>query len=292
MSVELIDIEHFDWRGYNTPSVFDSEAFIRLNAAKVRRVVVAEGDGLAQILGETDGGIFRAPFSAPFSMPLRGENADYRAFAQQLFAACRGRLELTPAPVFHRDVPAWTAALDSLPLVRTDDFNYHIPVERLAETQAYMSKMARRNLRRAMSVGFELRMTRDIEGVYGFLAEHHRALGYHMAMTCQGVCDTAAILPVDFFEVMLDCRRAAAAIFYRVAPGIVQLINWGDALDLRGYRTSSFMAHAIFAYYAALGDINIIDLGPASTDGVRNEPLIAFKLGLGAVETCKPTYRG
>lgn len=293
MSVKFVGLQDFDWRDYEAPSVFDCAGFTHLNSYKVKRVLVAAGHGLAQILGETEDGCLNAPFSAPYAMPLRalGKHHDYRSFAAAVVDASQGHIELTPAPAFHTDADAWTDALDRLELRRIDNFNYHLTTADITSGQLNMSKMACRNLKRALSVGFELRMTHDAPAVYDFLAEHHRALGYRMAMSRQAVCDTAAVVPVDFFEVMLGGERVAAAIYYRVAPDIVQLINWGDALAMRQHRTSSFLAHAIFAHYAADGHTRIIDLGPASTDGIRNESLITFKLGLGAIETVKPTYR-
>lgn len=272
---------------YAPRTVFDRADFASLNEYRAREVrVVAEG-GAAIVLGRGEDRLWHAPFSAPYALPAG--DGDLHALAAALIPYAAEGLVLTPAPVFYPGAREWCEVLDILDAERIEDVNYHYPLERLADEEAFMSRMARRNLHKALREDFMLQPSEDIHTVYAFIAEHHRRLGYRMAMTEEAVLETAAILPVDFFEIRHGDRLAGAAIYYRVCDGIAQLINWGDDPDLRTLRTSSFMAHAIFTHYAEEG-LHTVDLGPASTRGVRNEGLIAFKLSLGAVETVKPTF--
>lgn len=272
---------------YTPLTVFDRADFASLNAHRVQEVrVVAEG-GAAIVLGRREDGVWHAPFSAPYALPAG--DGDLRALAAALLPYAAEGLELTPPPVFYPRAREWRDALEVLDSEIIRDVNYHYPLSRLRDEEAYMSQMARRNLHKASRAGFELHRSEDIRTVYAFIAEHHRRLGYHMAMSEEAVLETAAILPVDLFEIIHEGCLAGAAIFYRVCDGIAQLINWGDDLDLRPLRTSSFMAHSIFTYYAGEG-FHTVDLGPASVRGVRNEGLIAFKRSLGAVETVKCTF--
>ena len=82
----------------------------------------------------------------------------------------------------------------------------------------------------------------------------------------------------------------AAAMIYHVAHEIVQVIYWGDLPQARHARAMNHLAWRIFGWYAHnRPDIRIIDIGPASSDGIRNEGLCQFKLSLGCVETIRPT---
>lgn len=270
-------------------TVFDSPQFTLLNANKARLVRTFRAHGSALTAGLRDG-LWRAPFSAPFaSITGAGDTA---AFARFFSESTGGKFAVTlpPAAVY--------GGLESVEAIRAvaarivTDFNYHYDLARFDEYETHLADAARRNHRRAMAGGFRLEKTDDIDGVYNFIARHHSELGYRMAMTAHDVRITASVLPVDFFYVRDASNTVVgAAIYYRTAPGVAQLINWGDDLTRRRERITNFMAYAIFGYYKQL-DFKTIDLGPASTDGIRNEGLIRFKLSLGAEETPKFTFYG
>lgn len=288
-TVKEISLDEYQ-RCFEPPTVFDSAAFIRLNAHKVSRVAVVSGHGLALPIGyDADSGLWRAPFSAPFAMPAGG--GDYAAFAHDLLSFCEGRVQLVTPPPFHVGVPEWINVLDNEELTRVDNYSYHYPLERLDSMKSYMSTNMRRNYNSAMRQGFSLRLTNDVDAVYNFIANHHKQLGYHMAMTLQQVRDTTQVADIDFFECVLDGQVVGAAFFYHVAPGVTQLINWGDALDMRDKHITAFLLYSIFEHYRSRG-ILIVDLGPASVDGVKNEGLVRFKLSAGCIETVKPTFIG
>lgn len=270
-------------------TVFDSPRFAIINSVKAEQVRTFSHGGLSIIAGLRNG-VWRAPFSAPFSS-VTGTGR-YDAFASYLSTQTARRFVVTPPPVA---VYGGAEALEALRKVAdhvVTDYNYHYDLKHFDNYETHLVDAARRNHRRAINGGFRLEPTDDIAGVYNFIANHHRALGYRMAMSLHDVEITASILPIDFFYV----RDAAgtvvgAAIYYRTAPGVAQLINWGDDLDRRRERITNYMAYAIFAYYKQLG-FTTVDLGPASTDGIRNEGLIRFKLGLGCLESPKLTFYG
>lgn len=271
------------------PTVFDTVDFALLNAAKCRRVAFVEGGGCGMVLGLGDDGVWRAPFSAPYaSMTGAGDAA---SFLDGLLAFTGGRLALTlPPPIYGGG--AFAEALAARGLVSLHEYNYHYDLSHFADFEAGLSSLARRNLRRARRNDFSLSLTSDLDAVYAFIAEHHRRLGYRMAMALEQVRDTLRVVPADLFVLTLDGAVAAAGIFFHTAPGVVQLINWGDDTSLRDLRTMNFMAWAVLQHYAADGVTRIVDLGPASTDGVKNDGLVRFKLSLGCTESLKPRLLG
>ena len=266
-------------------TVFDTVAFATLNAARAERLLFLAGHGMGIILGERNG-TWHAPFSAPYSLPAGSGDCD--AFLNDILAITGPQLALTlPAPFYGG--AEWADALNRAGAINGHEYNYHYPLERFDHFADYALDPVPRNLRRAAKAAFSLVETDDIDTVYTLIADHHRHLGYHMAMTLQQVKETARILKADFFLLLKEGTPAAAAFVEHTAPGIVQLINWGDDPQLRQWRTMNALAHELLRHYAATPGIEIFDLGPASTDGIRNEGLIRYKLSLGAVETLKPT---
>lgn len=287
MALKEVSLTEYGQLFPNPPTCFDTAKFAEINAMRAEEVRCLTGHGLGIIIGRKNDGVWHAPFSAPYAS-VSGDG-DHNRFASDLIEATEGRLMLTLPPPIYGSKAAGEAFL---PLAKsvTEDYNYHYDLRNYPDYEAHLSPMARRNFHKAMKTAFTLEKTDDISGVYGLIAEHHKALGYRMAMTEADIRRTTEAVEMDFFKINLGDTLAGAAIYYRTAPGTKQLINWGDNLDLRHLRVMQFMAYSIFGFYHENG-FHTIDMGPASTDGVKNEGLISFKLSLGCVETKKLTLR-
>lgn len=273
---------------YQPSTVFDNADFLALNAYKVSEISVLADCGLALAFGlDAASGEWRAPFSAPFAMPA-GEG-DFNAFAKTLVVNCSNKFVLTPPPIFHSNAQEWDNALYNMGLRVCNDYNYHYPLERFESCKDFMAKHIKRDYNRALRQGFNLLKTTDLSTVYNFIANHHRLLGYRMSMSYEQIVKTSAVIDADFFVCMLGDTVVGAAIFYHVAPGIVQLINWGDDINIRSKCTANFIIFKAFEFYRNQG-LDIVDLGPASSYGIKNEGLVRFKLAIGCVETLKPTF--
>ena len=268
--------------------VYNGASFNKLNASKAEAVrpVVGYVDGHAvagQIFGIRDG-VARAPFSAPFSSLSTSHDLSVNEFYDQVRCFLNMPLRLVWPPDFYPVPPA----PDSYK--RICEFNYHYPLQRFADYEKYLSRSGRYNHHRALKHNFEFIKTDNIGRVYSVIAENSRLMGYPLAMSLADVEATVRIIPADFFLLTLDGADVAAAMIYHVSPGIVQVIYWGDLPFGRFARSMNSLAWHIFGWYAAhCPDIKIIDIGPASTDGVRNEGLCQFKLSLGCIETLRPT---
>ena len=269
------------------PTVFDSVDFALINAAKAEDVAFLAGRGMGIIVGRRRGDqLWRAPFSAPYASPAG--NGDARAFARELLAFCGGHLKVTLPPEY-RDFSAFANALEECGLHRINDFSFHLPAERFARYMEVISRQRLRYTRKVLAMPFTFEQTDDISLFYRVLSEHHHGLGYYIAMTEDEIRATTAVVPTDFFVARLEGEVAGVAMMDRVSDDVIQMIHWCDALNFRHLRPTTFIAYSIFRHYATDGRTRLIDLGPASTDGIPNTGLVDFKLSLGTIQTLKPT---
>lgn len=286
MTAKQITVDDFARLFSEQPCVYDSPAFCILNSSKVqdvKAVAIFEGDvALAsQIFGLRDG-LWRAPFSAPYSAPSLKAQIDIDQF-YSLAVNELGDIKLALPPMAYCPVAVPTIGS------RLNEANFHYPMERFAEFEAFLSRSGRYSHHRALRHPFRFCRTDDIPRAYALISENRRAMGYPLAMSLEQVEETVKIIPADFFILTLDGLDLAAAMVYRVSPGVAQVIYWGDLPEARQYRAMNHLAYRVIQWYAENApEISILDIGPASTDGVRNEGLCQFKLSIGCVETPKP----
>lgn len=286
-----IRAEEYADADFSSAEVFDSPDFIRLNAPKADRVAYYAGYGLRLALGRGTDGIWRAPFSAPYSIPTVTNRAEYdfEAFAKELIKSL-GRVKFVLPPPFHSHAAEWREALGKAGLVEVIDYNYHYPLEQAGDFDRYLHTNTKRNLKSASRHRYVFEPKARLDEVYDFVAAHHQLLGYPMAMTRQQVLDTASVIDIDAMTLSLDGAIVAAGYFYHVAPGIVQMICWADDRTQLQLKPMPYFAKQVVQHYATNRKLKILDLGPASSEGVKNEGLVRFKLGLGAIESEKPTF--
>ena len=270
-----------------TPVVFGSAQFNELNrhkAEKIKAMALFEDETAVcgQIFGLKDGE-WRAPFSAPFSAPSLNGATDPADFYNHIKARLERVRLVWPAPFY----PAPPCPVGSKVV---EEYNYHYPLERFSHFEDHLSRSGRYNHHRALKHDFEFIKTDDIRRAYDIIAANRRAMGYPLAMTLAQVSDTVRIVPADFFLLRLNGEDIASAMLFHTAKGIAQVIYWGDLPAGRPARAMNHLAWRVFGWYASnRPDVSIIDIGPASSDGILNKGLADFKLSLGCVETRKPT---
>lgn len=287
--------------------VFNSIPFASLNTSKVGKVLylLIEDEGRTRfglILGER-GDLLASPFSAPYggleySRDERIEKVNEAVEAVADFGREKGLpVRLTLPPRFHSPEMNMkiTAALLNRPgALSHADYNYHYELSRVTDFEKWLSPSARRNFHTSLKSDFRFEplgnTPDDISRAYEVIRINHESLGHALRMSRQAVIDTATVLKADFFIMTLDGKDVAAAQIYHVAPGIVQLINWGDLPDYRSLRPMNFMAWKVMEHYHAAGE-KIYDLGPASEDGTPATGLCDFKEGLGCSLTMKFTFK-
>ena len=293
MEIKEIALDEFDsvFPSNLNPIIFSTARFNQLNRSKaedVKALAMVDDDGsvlIGQIFG-LRGRMWRAPFSAPFSTAAGAEISKqlltefYSLSADFLGSPLRLVL---PPPFYPSSITPEVGA-------QVDDFNYHYPLSRYRNYESHLSRPGRKNHRNSLKHPFDFFKTDDIGRAYGIIAQNRKAMGYPLAMSLEQVEATSAIIPADFFVMAIDGTDCAAAVVFKVAPSIMQVIYWGDIPEFRVARPMNRLAWELFGWYAAnRPDIDIIDIGPSSTDGVKNEGLASFKLSIGCVETLRPT---
>lgn len=287
--IKEISLDEFGRLFPDFPTAFDTVSFNRLNADKAERIAALclfdENDKplAGQIFGIKDN-IYKAPFSAPYSVPALNSDIPTNTFYDQVAAYVQKPIKLVWTPECY-SMPSPPSGSEQI-----TDYNYHYPLERFADYEKYLSRSGRYNHNRAAKHNFNFYHTDDVEHAYAIIAENRRLMGYPLAMSLKQVQDTIKIIPADFFILTLDGLDAAAAMLYQVTPYIMQNIYWGDLPSSRSARAMNHLAWEIFKWYSEnRPQIKIIDIGPASTDGILNEGLAQFKLSIGCIETKKPT---
>lgn len=291
MHIEEIAIRDFGLVFGQQFCIYDTNRFCVVsehNARAMRALAMYDEGGHAvcgQIFGLKDDGMWHAPFSAPFSAPSgtvtpETVNTFYTLAAKWLDTDL---------------VLVWPPMVYNPPVQPTDpqaivDVNYHYPMDRFANYEQYLSRSGRYNHHRWQKHKFECVHTTDVNRTYSIIERNRKAMGYPLAMSQLAVNTTLTVVRMHFFILFCEGEEAAAAIIYETAPGIVQVIYWGDLPQFRGMRAMNALAYLVFKWFADVRpDIHTIDIGPASTLGVRNQGLCDFKESIGCVATPKFT---
>lgn len=286
MELKELPLKEFDSVFPDQPIPFSTGSFCLLNVEKADQVkALALFEGNEAVAGEIFGlreGMWRSPFSAPFSTVC----AKSQEYADEFFKRIMRPTLLVWAPPFY---PVWNTPEGQ---VLYKEANFHYPLERVSHFESFLSRSGRYNHHRAMKHSFEFFKTCDAARAYRIIAENRRAMGYPLAMSEQDVAQTIKIIEADFFVMTLDGEDVAAALLFRTSPSVMQVIYWGDLPSGRPARAMNHLAWQVFSWYSQnRPEIEIIDIGPASSKGVMNEGLAQFKLSLGCIQTDKPAIK-
>lgn len=283
---------------------FGSKKFIELNSGKaepVRYAVGCDDNGgqrLGLVIGYRDGA-WHAPFSAPFAeiayrKPQALEHVyDFLLELTRQLAPSPLCLTLPPAiydPVMVPKVAGVAANLE--PDKLRFEYNYHYPLSRFADFRTFLDPSFRNHFNHALREGFTLEHTADLDRAYAIIRANRRHRGYPLAMSLQQVRETLEILTADLFVLEHPDGDAASAIIYHSAPGIAQVIYWGDSPGFEKARPMNILPYLVLKYYADnCPDIRILDIGPASTYGIPNTGLCRYKEAFGCLTELKLVAR-
>lgn len=291
---------------FPTPShLYNSVEFNLLNAPKCDDVhFVALRDDRAKtrfgvILGRR-GTMLRSPFSAPFggleviSKQHAGQYVEainaLRAYGLERDLTIRLTLPPMTRPCSHltKTIGAVCATGGRMEYM---DYNFHYPLSLFPTYESDLGATPRYDLNKARRSGFVFAKvdpadSAAVQEVYDIISANHSALGYPVHMSLQDLKETSRLIPVDYFILTSEGRGVASAIVYRAMHGVAQLIYWGDLPDYRAMRPMSLLAYSLVEYYHN-ADLELFDLGPASSDGIPALGLCDFKERLGCVATPK-----
>lgn len=283
--------------------VYNSTAFAQLNAMKVDAVrYLAFADGKLRfgiMLGECDK-MLRSPFSAPFGgFAQRGvQSLNKMEEAVQLlqhYAAVRSMgIAITLPPLLYDEgqLSKWVSVFLRAGFKAIVDLNYHFRLSRFAAYRNVIDRSARNHLNRSLKANFRLLQMRsdcrdEVARAYEVIRRNRKERGYPLRMTLEQVWQTVnSVVSADFFVLEHDGNDVAAAQVFHVAPGIAQVIYWGDIRCYSELRPMNYLTYAVFSHYHAVG-LQVLDIGPSTEDGIPNYGLCDFKEDIGCEVTLK-----
>ena len=171
------------------------------------------------------------------------------------------------------------------------DLNYIFHVSSISENyiENILYRNARKNLKIALKQNLLFQKTNDIELVYDVISKNRKSRGYPLRMTLEQVKTTIKVINCDAFVVQLDRIAIASAIIFHIAPKTVQVIYWGDIPEYSASRTMNFLTYKVFEYYKQT-NIEIIDIGTSTENGIPNHGLCDFKESIGCIAEPKFTF--
>lgn len=300
MIENLVSVTPDDYaRLFPKPSTaFGSAAFNMLNSAKVSRIeflAALDADRrpvMGMIAGLRDG-IWRSPFSAP--MAALSWNRDlslatiesFFARAKEYFASYPLRIVLPPAFIAPQMLASITGTAANMASSVIFDYNYHYDLSLAPYFEKRLKPKARNKYHQAQKSDFTFESV-DIARAYAVIAANRTAKGYYLAMTLADLEATSSIIDIEAFILSHRDTDVAAAIVYRIAPGIAHVVYWGDIPGFEQLRPMNILPYHIFTHYHALG-FTIVNIGTSSTDGIPNHGLCSFKESLGCTLSLIPT---
>lgn len=271
-------------------TAFGSAQFNILNAAKAEDIRFIAGFDAANrpLMGLIAGlrcGVWRSPFSAPMAALSWNRDlslatiAGFFNHAREFLQPQPLRVVMPPAFIAPDMLAKISGTIINMATDVTVDFNYHYDLSRTADIEAYMKRNARKNLHRAQKENFIFGQA-SIERAYEVIRANRTSKGYYLAMTADEVEATSRVIDIDAFVMTHADNDVAAAIVYRIAPGVAHVVYWGDTPGFEALRPMNILPCHIFKFYSDLG-FSTVNIGTSSTDGIPNHGLCDFKESLG-----------
>jgi len=281
---------------------FNSTAFNVLNESRCEQLlflIFKDTKNRLGLIAGIKGNEMYSPFSAPFGgfsfvrEDISVAQIEAGVDALIAYAACKGysAIHYTMPPLFYHQVFN-NKLLNVLHrrefMITAIDLNYEFNLQNFSEEyEMNIWHNARKNLRISLKQGFEFIKCESEElklTAYEVIKENRSRKGYPLKMTYEQVKKTIEIIEADFFLVKKGGDMVAAAQIFHVAPGIVQVIYWGDIPDFASFKPMNFLAFRVFGYYQQLG-YRVVDIGPSTENGIPNYGLCEFKEGIGCDTT-------
>jgi len=149
------------------------------------------------------------------------------------------------------------------------------------------------NLKQARDKGYTF-STLDIHElpiVYGLIKKTLERKGYKVSMTYEGLYKTISSLPEKYllFGIMDNDKLIAAAVSVRVSNEVLYNFYHADEFSYRSTSPMVMLIKEIYEY-CQRNEIQILDLGISTENGLINKGLFNFKKSLGCSATEKDTY--
>jgi hypothetical protein len=162
----------------------------------------------------------------------------------------------------------------------------------LAEDPAEgFSESARRNLRRATSVGLTAEPSADLRASYDLINTHLTKLGGGTSVSGEDFLALASLFGdrIWTMSVKRDAEEIAAGVFYALSNECLLLFWWAHLESEQKSRPVNYLAYEVMRRAYSEG-FKYFDLGTTSENAVLKEGLARFKESLGGVGRLRRVY--
>ena len=255
-------------------------------------------------LGEKDG-VLRSPFSAPFGgFSYNADDHKFKcleeavALLEEFANSNNKKLRITLPPDFYGSTiinETVSSFIRSGFKISHIDMNYQFYVNEFENYIEKLDSKTRNKLNQALQSDYDFikldsSLDSDVERAYKVIKANREWRGFPLRMSLQAVLETIKIINADFFMLSVDGKDAAAAQVFHVAPSVVQVIYWGDAPGFAEKKVMNLLAYKVFEYYFNQKNIQIIDIGPSTENGIPNYGLCEFKENIGCKTALKYSF--
>lgn len=154
------------------------------------------------------------------------------------------------------------------------------------EYEERLRSTGRRALRHSVRLGLQAAFASvDAEWAEGYrvLEENRAQQGLTLKYSLTYLHHLRTLFP-EQVRMLLFChedRAVAAALVYRVLPGVHYVAAWGDSGHQLPHSPMNFVAQQVVSE-ALKDEAHVVDLGISSVDAVVNDGLVQFKRNIGA----------
>jgi hypothetical protein len=306
MDVEEITDKEYSSIFNSSYNVFISAPFNELNKAKCERLLYLlfhEGRVKLGLIAGIKENKCLSPFSAPYGgfstynnrIKLKYINDSIILLDKYLKSQEINEIVLVLPPWFYNESflskVCYSLLHNNYKLLCTD-LNFHFNIGGLNDYQnELIGKRTKEKLKKTVSAGLTFKQVTDENDkltAYTIVKSNRELKNRPLHMTFEQLTETTKVINADYFLIYLENLPIASAIVYHVAPGIVQLIFWGDKHEYSQSMPMNFLSFKLFEYYSDK-NINVIDLGISTENGIPNYGLCDFKQSIGGIAALKYT---
>ncbi len=305
MEIAEVSPKEYDEAFASYPHIYNSVGFSELNSHKAERlrylIFRNEKVRFGLITGEREG-VMLSPFSAPFGGFTANKQQTVSTIEDAVISLqdyCRAhetiaRISLQPLIYNPTELSKTANVMARVGHTVCTDLNYHFDLSDFDNYEDNLNRNGRNKLHQAMKEDMMfIAVSKDdsngLAEAYDVIRRNRAEHGYPLRMSYEDVVETIKVVDADFFLLSYNDKNIAAAQIFHVTDKICQVIYWGDLGEFSHLRTMNCLAYHIFAHYRSKG-INILDIGPASEEGIPNYGLCDFKESVGCRASLKFTF--
>lgn len=303
-----IDATTYDSIFGENVTVFHTAKYHQLHVDKVEKIfyLLFEGqDFKVGLIGGVKDNTFLSPISAPCGgfgfvqsqLSIEKIHATVVSFIEFLNKEQLFKCRIVPFPaVFNQTI--FTNFINAFFVngfkIEELNINHHVNTIDLNDEFMYLDATALKMLKQSFQHGLLWKKCLDAsekEIAYDIIKTNRSERNKPLRLSYQDLMNSCDFIENDFFIVAdKDNNPLAAAIVFKIAENIVQVIYWGNISSSGKLRPMNFLAHQLFNFYKRNG-ISIIDIGISTEESKANFGLCRFKDGIGCKTSLKVVLR-